>query len=297
MKKPNIPIDSRILSISHLDQDGVVCQIILGQVFKNIKYLNVSFYKIDQVLNGVDFSQYDYVFVTDLHPEDKNVLNISDKIILIDHHQSAIEMHDPDNFHYVVTKCCASVSVMRFIERLYNVKLDHLDQLVHLTNDYDLYTLNNGKSRLFYDLMFNYYKAHKFRSEFFNGRTRFSSKELAWLKMRRDEFNNIYNNLDVMEFDKVSGCIVEASDFMNEIADKLMKEEDYSFVIIRNSNTQRVSIRHSIEGFDAGSYLKEKEWGGGHPNAAGFFTENVDDFENKVKILEKYIYKNFTVGN
>ena len=61
MIKPKIDRNSKILSISHADGDGVACQIILGQVFKNIKYLNTAFYKVDKILESVMFDDYDYV--------------------------------------------------------------------------------------------------------------------------------------------------------------------------------------------------------------------------------------------
>ncbi len=57
MVRPKIDTKSKILSISHNDLDGVVCQIILGQVYKNIHYINASFYKIDSILKEIHFDE------------------------------------------------------------------------------------------------------------------------------------------------------------------------------------------------------------------------------------------------
>jgi len=295
MNKPKININDRICSISHNDMDGVVCQIILGQVFKNIKYINTSFYKIDDILSRLNFADYDHVILTDMHPENKKNLYLSTKIIMIDHHHSAIDMHDPEKFHYVLTEQCAAIHTKKFIESLYHIKLSNLDNLVYLTNDYDMYYLNNGKSKLMFDLMFNYYKPHMFRKEFFTGRTRFTFDEIKWLKTRRTQYNKIWNDIDVYEFDSFRGCVIYQSDFMNEIADRLINEEGYRAIIIRNPRTGRVSIRHNIEEFHAGDFLKNKGWGGGHKRAAGLFVDDENDFESKTKTIEKYIVNTFDV--
>ncbi len=295
MIKPKIDRNSKILSISHADGDGVACQIILGQVFKNIKYLNTAFYKVDKILESVMFDDYDYVFLTDLHPEKKENMTLSPKIIMIDHHESAKHLHKPEEFHYVLTDHCAAYHVKRFIESLYGIKLTFLNNFIYLTNDYDMYTLKNNKSKLMYDLCCNYYKPIKFREKFFDGRTRFNSEEIAWLRKRREQYNDEWNNLNVYDMESIKGCIIEQSDFMNEIANNLILKENYRIVFVINPNTRRISIRHNIENFDAGNYLKEKGWGGGHKVAAGFFCDEQEDIEKRINIIEKHLLKNFSL--
>jgi len=287
-----IPLQSKILSISHNDLDGSVSQIILGHVFKNIKYIHTSFYKIDDILLSLDFSNYDYVFLTDIHPDKKENLLISKKIILIDHHKSAESYNDPSKGHFVVAdkNVCASVLTKTFVEKMYNIKLTSLDSLVYLTNDYDVWNLKNCKSKLLNDVMFYLYRPAKFRELFFNGRTKFTQYEIEWLRKRRKVFKNLYNNLSIFEFDKINGCVAESHEFINEICHKLMIEEKYNIVFIRNPSNQRVSVRHNFPNLDVGSLLKSKGYGGGHASAAGFWSSDNKDFENKIKILENDIY-------
>jgi oligoribonuclease NrnB/cAMP/cGMP phosphodiesterase (DHH superfamily) len=286
-----IPIDANILSIAHNDLDGSVSQIILGHIFKNIKYIHCSFYKIDDILLSLDFSKYDYVFLTDIHPDNHKNLLLSNKIILIDHHKSAENYNNPSKGHFVIPdkKVCASVLTKTFVEKMYNIKLTDLDSIVYLTNDYDMWNLKNSKSKLLNDVMFYLYRPAKFRELFFNGRTRFTQYEIEWLRKRRKIFKDLYANLSVFEFQKINGCIAESHEFINEICHKLMTEEKYNIVFIRNTTNQRVSVRHNIKGLDIGSLLKTKGYGGGHEMAAGFWTSDSKDFEIKIKTLENDI--------
>lgn len=282
-----IPLDAKVLSITHLDWDGAVCQIILCNVYKNIDCVTTSFYNVDKLLLNLDYSKYDYVFLTDLHPEKEATLGISDKIIMIDHHKTALPMNNPSRHHYVITGVCGSVLVKRFCEKMYNIKLKHLDNLVYLTNDYDMYTIKNPKSKLLNDVMFYLYGPDKFRDLFIDGRTRFTKDEIEWLKKCRIEFKETYENLNVYDFLKYPACVVETENFINEIAHKLMQEKEYRMVVVKNPNSGRVSIRHNIDGFDMGNYLKSKGWGGGHELAAGMFVDDSDDFVERMMIMEE----------
>jgi len=287
MKK--IPLDSKILNISHNDLDGCVAQIVLGHVYDNITFINASFYKIDEILQSLDYDKYDYVILTDIHPDDQRNMYLSDKIILLDHHESAKEYTDPAKMHYVVVGICGAKLTLRFVEKMYDMKLEHLHELVEITNDYDMWILNHPKSKQMNDLMFYKYRPDKFRQNFFDGRTTFTEEEEEWLEQRAIKFDKLYNGLSVFEFDKLNGCIAQSREFINEICDKLMNEESYNIVVIRNPSNGRVSVRHRIEGLNAGEILKVHGWGGGHALAAGFFSTDMNDFQDKIKILEEEI--------
>jgi len=288
-----IPRDSKVLSISHNDLDGAASQIVLGHIFEDITYLNTSFYKIDSVLESVDYDKYDFVFVTDINPERKENLDLSEKIILIDHHGSAIDAHNPSKMHFVMPGKCAALRTKTFVEKYYGVTLDHLDDLIRLTNDYDMWELKDPKSKQLNDVMFYLYRPKKFRDQFFDGRTTFTEKETEWLEERERTFARLYDELTIFEFDKINGVAAESKEFINEICDKLMKEEGYNIVFIRNPWHGRVSIRHNLpeEELDMGTILKEKGWGGGHCQSCGMFCDDMDDYQMKIEALEELISK------
>ena len=290
MKK--IPRDSKILCITHNDWDAAVCSIILNAVYSNITFVYLNFQKVDDFMRSLDYNLYDFIILADINPTDHSLVN-DDRIIILDHHHSATALNNPSKMHFIIEEHCASWLCKKFVEKMYNVDLSYLNSMVYLVNDYDLYTLKNGKSKLLNDLMFFKFGCRKFREEFKNGRTRFKPEEILWLRERREEFKKKWNELEAFDFDLINGCIVEANSFLNEIADKLLKEEEYKIVLIRNPSNGRVSLRHKIDNFDAGTYLKEKGFGGGHPQAAGVITFDERDFQMKAKEIEKYIYNNF----
>jgi oligoribonuclease NrnB/cAMP/cGMP phosphodiesterase (DHH superfamily) len=279
--------DHRILSIAHNDWDGAFSQIVLGNVFKNIKFIDTSFYKIDSILESLDYSEYDYVFLTDIHPDSQNNLYLSEKIILIDHHESAIEYNDPSKMHYVIPGKCGSLLTLNFVEKYFKIELTHLHEHCTLVNDYDMWILDDPRSKKLNDLMFFKYRPKKFRELFFDGRVDFTEEENLWLEQRKKKFEDLYDSLEVFEFEKLPGCIVQTREFINEICQKLMEEENYNIIFVRNPSTNRVSVRHNLDNLHAGNILKAHGWGGGHAQSAGFFTNDFFDFQEKVKILEK----------
>lgn len=288
MKK--IPKSSRVLNIVHCDLDGSVCALILSHVFENITIIDTSFYRIDSVLESLDYDKYDFVFLADISPSKKENLYMSDKIILLDHHESAESYNDPSKMHYVVPNKCAAHLTKKFVEKYYGLDLSHLDDLVRLTNDYDMWELKYPDSKKLNDVMFYLYRPKKFRDNFFDGRTYFTDEEEKWLKERDLEFKRLYDSLEIFEFEKINGCVVQSKEFINEICHKLMNEEGYDIVFVRNPYHGRVSIRHNIEGLNMGTILKEKGIGGGHEKSAGLFCDDIDDFQRKAKDLENVIF-------
>ena len=285
-----IPLDSKILSVSHNDLDGAVSQIVLGNVYKNITYINQSFYKIDSCLESINYDQYDYVILTDIAPSTDKLLDISDKIVLLDHHGSASTYANGKKNRFVVEGICGAKLTKRFVEKMYDIKLTHLDDLVFLTNDYDLWIHEDSRSKQINDLMFYKYRPRKFREGFMDGRTTFTDEEKEYLEERRLKFEEIYQALNVFEFDKIKGCIVQEREFINEIAERLMDEEDYRFIVIRNPSHGRVSIRHNLDDVDVGEILKELQWGGGHAQSAGMFSDSTKEFKERINIIEQKVY-------
>jgi len=288
-----IPLDAKILNITHVDLDGCGCSIVLGNVFKNITYVFSSFYNIDEKLEIINYDEYDYVILTDIHPTEKKYLNISDKIILIDHHPS--DLNNPKKLKFVVSDkdVCATILVKYFIEKMYDIKLSHLDNLTKLINDYDMWHLKYPKSKQMNDLMFYKYRPSKFRNKFMNGRVEFIKEEIEFLKLLNEKFKKTYNEMEVIEFDTINACVIFESDFINEIADKLIKEENYGLVVIKHPQKGRCSLRTGSDDVDIGQVLSDFGWGGGHPKSAGIFVKNDMEFHNKMETLERHLYSKY----
>jgi oligoribonuclease NrnB/cAMP/cGMP phosphodiesterase (DHH superfamily) len=290
MKK--IDRNSKILSLSHNDLDGVTAQIVLGHVFENIDYLNTSYFRIDDVMQSINFKKYDWVFLTDISPSEMYLMELSDNIVLLDHHETAKKFHDPKNMRFVTENMCAAKFTKKFVEKYYNISLHELNDLVRLTNDYDMWIHKDPLSKQINDLMFYRYHPDKFRELYFDGHTTFTQDEIYWLEERKKKFQQIYDSLNAYEFDTIKGCLVESKEFINEIAEKLMKEESYRIVFIRNPSHGRVSIRHNLgKQLNMGAILEQNKWGGGHAESAGLMCNNDVEFKQRVDALEKIIYE------
>lgn len=280
-----------ILSVSHNDSDGVTCQILLGNVFNNITFVTSSFYELDKMVQNLEFDQYDTIIFTDIHPSHPESVELlkqqpPGKVILIDHHESFINMHDPSNGFIVVEGMCGAALVKKFLEHYYKADLSKYDQMIYIVNDYDMYTLKNPKSRCFHELLYGLYKIPQYRTEFVSGRTRFNKKELEFLRRIRAQFKTIWGSLDVFDLKTVKGCVIYSNEFMNELADKLMKEHGYRIVFVKHIRNGRVSVRHNIAGFKIGDLLKQLNFGGGHDKAAGMWVIDDMDLKNKVGVIE-----------
>lgn len=291
--------NARVLSLSHGDFDGIASQIVIGNVFTNVVYETAQFYTVDRKLSLIDYDQFDYVFVTDIHPENAENL-ASDKIIFIDHHPSMF--NDPARNRFVVSdkNKCAAYLVKFFMEKLYgsDIDLSHLDDLILMANEYDIKTWDitnvdrekNIRCRLINDLYINLYDENQFRDRFMYGDTTFTADEIAYSERRKSAFDDVYDNLEIFDLDKINGCVVFCEEFINEITEALRLRQGYRVVIMRNVPKGRASIRTNVLEADVGKILETLAYGGGHKQAAGFFERDNDVFYKKVLAIEEAIY-------
>jgi oligoribonuclease NrnB/cAMP/cGMP phosphodiesterase (DHH superfamily) len=291
-----ISLDAKILNISHSDLDGAGCSIILANVFKNIEFNFCQYYNIDRYMEVIDYSQYDFVIITDVHPEKEASLDLSDKIILIDHHQSPY--HNPAKNRYVISDKGVSATklVMHWCEQMYDVSLSHLYMLMKYINDYDMWILKYPKSKMLNDLLFHKYKCDGFLNAFLNGRVTFTKEERVLLIKLNNQFNELYDNLVVHPIGRIKGCIVFQYEFINEVASKLMTSfDEIDLVVITDIGKRTASVRTTSEEVNLGMIFQNLKWdrSGGHPKTAGFYVEDGDDFERKMLMLEAYIFDNF----
>jgi oligoribonuclease NrnB/cAMP/cGMP phosphodiesterase (DHH superfamily) len=285
--------DQRILNISHMDFDGVVSQILLGNIFPNIYYITTSFGKVDGHIKNVDYSKWDHVFLTDIYPDDRNLLNISDKIILIDHHDTTGNVSNMSKMHFVDKSKCAAATVKPWLETYFNVRMPYLNDLVRLTNDYDMWQLQYPESKMIAEL-FWYYKPDGFRNRFFSGNVTLNSQELAYISLKAEEYKKVYQNLDGVDFETINGCLIfGVNDFVNDICHDLMNKDGYKIVFMM-TKANRISIRHNIQGLHIGNMLMKHGVGGGHEHAAGMLCSmDTKEMTFQVNKITNDIYEHF----
>ena len=85
---------------THTDLDGVGCEILGKLVFKeNINIERCGYGNIDSKVEEflTDINKYDKVFITDISVNKKvadKLNNISDKVVLLDHHKTALWLNE-----------------------------------------------------------------------------------------------------------------------------------------------------------------------------------------------------------
>jgi len=280
---------AKILSISHNDLDGVGAQILLGACFKNITYVNCSYFDIDkELLSASITNDYDYVFVTDIFPNNVESLSGFDNLILIDHHQTAIDC--PEKRWFVNKKYSATYLVKHFLDKMFGVdKLKKYTKMVKLINDYDLWQRKYKHSAVL-NYLFTLYYADKFRERFRSGDLSLTSHEKEFISDINNKFDDLYENLEVFECETINACFFISDTMVNELSDKLLHTDGYDIVFFNTLKNYKVSIRSKLDDFNVGIYLKEKNIGGGHFKAAGVDVATEEDMNKTLDFLEKDFY-------
>lgn len=297
----SLNLDSKVLVLHHNDFDGVVSAIVVCNVFKNPAFCGTTeFYNIEDKLKIVDYDNYDAVFVLDCHPSNAAYLDISDKLILIDHHESPY--NDPAKGRFVLSgKNKSAAWVTKYVmEKLFknSIDLSHLNRLVDLATDYDCWIRKYPLSTFVADMYKGLYEPYQFRKRFMSGDCRLTQEEISYVRKRKSEFEDVYNNVMLTDIEGINGCIAYNDKFVNEISQRLA-DDGYKIVFTKINGKNRVSIRHYVAGVDIGKVLENLGIGGGHPQAAGFFEDDSDVMFQKIMDVVDVIkdYPGFEADN
>lgn len=104
-KIKNINVDSKILLLTHNDLDGEGASIIMKYFFHNVEVRYCSNSKMDEEINNAcvkEYKKYDYIFIIDISCKENtaeyinNHRNIANKVILLDHHITAMNLNKYD---------------------------------------------------------------------------------------------------------------------------------------------------------------------------------------------------------
>jgi nanoRNase/pAp phosphatase (c-di-AMP/oligoRNAs hydrolase) len=247
---------------------------------------------VDNILEKTKFDEYDAVIITDCHPKFADSLTLSEKIIILDHHPHPY--HNPDKNYYSIRGICGALVTKCWVESTFNIKLSNLDTLIQYTNDYDLWIHKHHKSRFINELFWKYGDI-QFRNRFMSGNVRFTSSEVAFLRKRRKEFVDTYDKLEIFEFEKINACFVSVSQFVNDLAERLMKIDGYNMAIVQNPRGRRVSVRQNDDDVNIGEVLENLGIGGGHGKSGGLDKaySNLSELKKEFDRLEEYLYEKY----
>lgn len=271
---------NRVLNIHHKDLDGVASSIPIYNYFENVSFKPVKYGDVDDMLSKVDFDDYDMVLLTDVSPENEFSFDLSDKIVLLDHHDSAKKYHCPKKNRFVNNTMSAAKLVKLFMENLLDIRMENLDDFSEAVNDYDLWINKNPNGWCLNELYYKYWD-ERFRRRFSNGSLEYRPDEIAYIKDRRKEYKKLYESLELFELDDVNACFIISKTFINDLCHDLMEKEGYDIVFCSNANGN-CSIRSKRKDIHIGEILESMGIGGGHQFSGGFRESDVSQFKSKI---------------
>jgi len=292
--KKKINRNSKVLNLSHFDLDGRGCSIVLKNVFKNIEFIPVKYGSVDETCRKIDFEKYDIVIMTDVSPESIEIFNLSNKFILIDHHDTSTHLNSEKDLRFVIPGKSASILVKEFFETLFKIDLSYLNKLCNIINNYDLWNTNEDwdVSWSFNELYFKMYH-HDFVNRFSNGDIKMNEDEIKYIKDRKKLLREVYDNLNIYELDSIKACFFIENRFVNDICHKLMEEKDYKVTICINSKSKTCSVRSKLESLHIGEMLRQIDLGchsGGHQKSGAFRLSDKMNISEQIDRIEKYLF-------
>lgn len=273
----------KILNFTHCDFDGAVCNILLRNYYPNLITECVSHNTENTIVKKLikHHNNFDAIVFTDFCPTNLSEVTAFGKpVLVLDHHDSLAKLHNPSNNIYICSGFCGATLTYKYF---YN-NTHTYDDLVNLANDFDLYILNDPRSRcfntLFWDMGFNW-----FVNRFYDGDTELSKSEKKFLVRKQKEYADYYAKLEVTTLGN-GGVFCATDKFIWEIFDSLMKD-GYKWCVIYRPGY--LSVR-SAEGsnIDLVSVAKTLGMGGGHEYAIGISMEN-KKLEDVIMKLDKAV--------
>lgn len=329
-------MDMRFKGFSHTDLDGVVSSIIATKYYmlkgysvttEHCNYDNIN-NKIIEYLNSYEYNPNTIIFITDISCSYDVALkldNLSNKVILIDHHQTALEDLSKKEegktdfkWSYIKEGDSASLLTYKYFLKLcelnndidtYN-KIKEYEKLVYLTDLWDTksrlsdeYIKNRDKiNRL--NTLFNALGISSFKARFLlNPSIEFTIEEDIKVDTLLKIKDNVckYTKVYVLPYNKNGYKFLYGLAFSNlyksDIAEYHFNlNKDLAIMFILDFNSCSCSLRRNglhplCEEIDL-SKIAEQFDGGGHPFAAGFSFE-IKDYD---KVMKRIIKADFECG-
>ena len=295
---------------THTDLDGVSCEI-LGKIAfeEDINVVRCNYgdidAKVEEFINGAE--EYDKLFITDISVNKEiadKLLSISDKVILLDHHKTALWLNEyPFALVQVedesVGKMCGAYLFYEYLKKNHKEFDDTpaLKLFIDYVRMYDTWEwkekYDNIIPKRLNDLMYidgpNEF-IDKMVYRLGNNLFIFDDTDLMKLQIEQTYINSYItqkNETLMVNDDLFPGYTVGitfADKYISELGNKLCElHPELDFVVLINMSTLAVSYRTVKDDLDL-SDIAKRFGGGGHPKASGsrFDASIVNDMLNNI---------------
>jgi len=311
-----------VISLSHIDMDGVGCQFCIKETHQNILCLNANYNEIidylDIVFDRISNSTKK-VFITDLSFKTNDILKLQSlvnsypkiKFVYIDHHEYTEddwkllnELKKRDNF-LLIHSLKASATKLTFLYT--KPKNENLSKLANIINAYDiwleddpLFKIGWVYNTLFWDIGMRPFIA-ELRTNNYKMPSYFKRRYKEIVKEKNDYFKKLFEaNLIAIDDDK-KFLFAFADDYRSFIT---IDFPSYKIYVIASSYNN-ISIRFRNLEPEKAKVIKEAIIttvtnlpqvisAGGHLNAFGVTVDrdaSFDDLKEVVQIIQKKIYE------
>lgn len=295
---------------THTDLDGVSCEI-LGKIAfeEDINVVRCNYgdidAKVEEFINGAE--EYDKLFITDISVNKEiadKLLSVSDKVILLDHHKTALWLNEyPFALVQVedesVGKMCGAYLFYEYLKKNHKEFDDTpaLKLFIDYVRMYDTWEwkekYDNIVPKRLNDLMYidgpNEF-IDKMVYRLGNNLFIFDDTDLMKLQIEQTYINSYITqkNETLMVndtlFPEYTVGITFADKYISELGNKLCElHPELDFVVLINMSTLAVSYRTVKDDLDL-SDIAKRFGGGGHPKASGsrFDASIVNDMLNNI---------------
>jgi uncharacterized protein len=280
--------------LTHNDLDGVSCGILAKLAFGkdvDVRYLSVS--RLDtEVEKFIDSKEKDtYLIITDLSVNKVNEERLEEyykeggKVLLLDHHKSALHFNDYDWGYVVVEKdeklaSATSLFYTYLVEQGWLEPKFALEEYVELVRQYDTWEWEKNENEEAHRLnaLFFLISIDEFEEKMLDRLTKsdhfyFEEFEKKILDMEDDKIERYIRRkkreIVQTEIDHKFAGIVYAESYHSELGNELGKEFPHlDYIVILNMGSKRVGFRTIHDDVDV-SEIAAHYGGGGHAKASG----------------------------
>jgi oligoribonuclease NrnB/cAMP/cGMP phosphodiesterase (DHH superfamily) len=282
-----------ILLITHENcMDGMGCQLLMEKIFKQVIVMKSSPQKVETLIDNIDPNKYKAIVLADISTQNEEFLKLP-HVMLVDHHDTAANMHDPDNCVFIYNFECGTKLLKRVIEGALRKPLKKYSELVNLINDYDLWEHKDERSKKLAKLFYKRTSDDEFAERFWGFKVEFTAEEEAKFEAQAIEYEQIYNQLEVYELEESNTVFAVYSSYNNDLCHDMMERNGAEIAILFNPQTRCGSIRTVSEEIHLGEMLDDMGIGGGHPMAAGFKCATDSHLQDTLEAIDRYISKNY----
>ena len=282
--------DSSILLLTHKGcLDGHGCQMLMEKNFNDVFTVKLSPGDTNAYVKALNTEDFDVIIFADLSTKDVGFLN-KPNVVLVDHHSTAKELHNPLNNIFVYEDECGTYLLHKLIECIKQKQNNKLNDLVNVINDYDMWRLQDARSTAL-QALFYHVGEEKFTERFWDFKVKFNEEEVKWWDDTLTHRQKVYSELEIFQAEGSKVGFIFQTEFSNEYCDMALDDADIDVIVFIKPGVG--SVRTKRRDINVGQMLEDLGIGGGHPQAGGFRYNNDDAIRKCVEQIEAYSFKNF----